>query len=164
MTKLIEKEVRKFIEGKKESYPKMTDEKWEILEDKLVSEIKEASQYYDRVGESLEDYIEDVLCYYSDMDGIITSIEKMLKDLEISEKDLKNIINGTEMDLDKLLSAYNDNELTLNALLDKDNNFIKCVWYEGLSQRRGFIYDVEKHKILSDSKYNTLMEINCPRN
>lgn len=75
MTNLIEREVRKFIEGKKESYSKMTDKKWEILEDKLVSEIEEASQNLES-DESLEDYIEDVLYYNSAMDEIITRIEE----------------------------------------------------------------------------------------
>ena len=44
MTNLITKEVRKFIESKKSNYDNMDERKWEMLEDKLVSEIEEASK------------------------------------------------------------------------------------------------------------------------
>ena len=59
MTNLITKEVRKFIESKKESYNNMDERKWEVLEDKLVSEIEEAS---------------NTLYYNSAMDEIIMRI------------------------------------------------------------------------------------------
>lgn len=36
MTNLIEREVKRFIESKKESYNNMDERKWEVLEDKLV--------------------------------------------------------------------------------------------------------------------------------
>lgn len=73
MTNLITKEVRKFIESKKESYSNMDDKKWELLEDKLVSEIEEASKNLD-AEDTLEDLIENTLYYNSAMDEIILRI------------------------------------------------------------------------------------------
>ena len=73
MTNLITKEVRKFIESKKESYNNMDERKWEKLEDKLVSEIEEASKELE-VDDTLEDLIENTLYYNSAMDEIIMRI------------------------------------------------------------------------------------------
>lgn len=73
MTNLITKEVRKFIEGKKESYNNMDERKWEVLEDKLISEIEEASKELE-VDDTLEDLIENTLYYNSAMDEIIMRI------------------------------------------------------------------------------------------
>lgn len=70
MTNLITKEVRKFIESKKESYSNMDERKWEVLEDKLVSEIEEASKELE-ADDTLEDLIENTLYYNSAMDEII---------------------------------------------------------------------------------------------
>ena len=73
MTNLITKEVRKFIESKKESYNNMDERKWEVLEDKLVSEIEEASKELE-ADDTLEDLIENTLYYNSAMDEIILRI------------------------------------------------------------------------------------------
>lgn len=73
MTNLITKEVRKFIESVQENYSNMDDKKWELLEDKLVSEIEEASKNLD-AEDTLEDLIEDTLYYNSAMDEIILRI------------------------------------------------------------------------------------------
>ena len=73
MTNLITKEVRKFIESKKESYSNMDERKWEVLEDKLVSEIEEASKELE-ADDTLEDLIENTLYYNSAMDEIIMRI------------------------------------------------------------------------------------------
>ncbi len=73
MTNLITKEVRKFIESKKESYNNMDERKWEVLEDKLISEIEEASKELE-VDDTLEDLIENTLYYNSAMDEIIMRI------------------------------------------------------------------------------------------
>lgn len=73
MTNLITKEVRKFIESKKESYNNMDVRKWEVLEDKLVSEIEEASKELEE-DDTLEDLIENTLYYNSAMDEIIMRI------------------------------------------------------------------------------------------
>jgi conserved domain protein len=73
MTNLITEEVRKFIESKKESYDNMTEEKWEVLEDKLVSEIEEASKELEE-DDTLEDLIENTLYFNSAMDEIIMRI------------------------------------------------------------------------------------------
>ena len=73
MTNLITKEVRKFIESVQDNYSNMDDKKWELLEDKLVSEIEEASKNLD-AEDTLEDLIEDTLYYNSSMDEIILRI------------------------------------------------------------------------------------------
>lgn len=73
MTNLITKEVKKFIESKKESYSNMDERKWEVLEDKLVSEIEEASKELE-ADDTLEDLIENTLYYNSAMDEIIMRI------------------------------------------------------------------------------------------
>lgn len=73
MTNLIAKEVRKFIESVQENYSNMDDKKWELLEDKLVSEIEEASKNLD-AEDTLEDLIENTLYYNSAMDEIILRI------------------------------------------------------------------------------------------
>ena len=73
MTNLITKEVRKFIESVQENYSNMDDKKWELLEDKLVSEIEEASKNLD-AEDTLEDLIENTLYYNSAMDEIILRI------------------------------------------------------------------------------------------
>ena len=73
MTNLITKEVRKFIESKKESYNNMDERKWEVLEDKLISEIEEASKELE-ADDTLEDLIENTLYYNSAMDEIILRI------------------------------------------------------------------------------------------
>ena len=73
MTNLITKEVRKFIESVQENYSNMDDKKWELLEDKLVSEIEEASKNLD-AEDTLEELIEDTLYYNSSMDEIILRI------------------------------------------------------------------------------------------
>lgn len=73
MTNLITKEVRKFIESKKESYSNMDERKWEVLEDKLVLEIEEASKELE-ADDTLEDLIENTLYYNSAMDEIILRI------------------------------------------------------------------------------------------
>lgn len=73
MTNLITKEVKKFIESKKESYSNMDERKWEVLEDKLVSEIEEASKELG-ADDTLEDLIENTLYYNSAMDEIIMRI------------------------------------------------------------------------------------------
>ena len=73
MTNLITKEVRKFIESKKESYNNMDERKWEVLEDKLVSEIEEASKELEE-DDTLEDLIENTLYYNSAMNEIILRI------------------------------------------------------------------------------------------
>ena len=73
MTNLITKEVRKFIESKKESYSNMDERKWEVLEDKLVSEIEGASKELEE-DDTLEDFIENTLYFNSAMDEIIMRI------------------------------------------------------------------------------------------
>ncbi len=73
MTNLITKEVRKFIESKKASYDNMSEEKWEILEDKLVTEIEEAAKELEE-DDTLEDLIENTLYYNSAMSEIIDRI------------------------------------------------------------------------------------------
>ena len=73
MTNLIAKEVRKFIESVQENYSNMDDKKWELLEDKLVSEIEEASKNLD-AEDTIEDLIENTLYYNSAMDEIILRI------------------------------------------------------------------------------------------
>jgi conserved domain protein len=73
MTNLIAKEVRKFIESVQENYSNMDDKKWELLEDKLVSEIEEASKNLD-AEDTLEGLIENTLYYNSAMDEIILRI------------------------------------------------------------------------------------------
>ena len=73
MTNLITKKVRKFIESKKESYNNMDERKWEVLEDKLISEIEEASKELE-ADDTLEDLIENTLYYNSAMDEIILRI------------------------------------------------------------------------------------------
>lgn len=73
MTNLITKEVRKFIESKKSNYDNMDEIKWEMLEDKLVSEIEEASKELE-ADDTLEDLIENTLYYNSAMDEIIMRI------------------------------------------------------------------------------------------
>ena len=73
MTNLIAKEVRKFIESVQENYNNMDDKKWELLEDKLVSEIEEASKNLD-AEDTLEGLIENTLYYNSAMDEIILRI------------------------------------------------------------------------------------------
>ena len=73
MTNLIEREVKRFIESKKESYSNMDERKWEMLEDKLVSEIEEASKELEE-DYTLEDLIENTLYYNSAMDEIIMRI------------------------------------------------------------------------------------------
>lgn len=73
MTNLIAKEVRKFIESVQENYSNMDDKKWELLEDKLVSEIEEASKNLD-AEDTLENLIENTLYYNSAMDEIILRI------------------------------------------------------------------------------------------
>ena len=73
MTNLIAKEVRKFIESVQENYSNMDDKKWELLEDKLVSEIEEASKELE-ADDTLEDLIENTLYYNSAMDEIILRI------------------------------------------------------------------------------------------
>ena len=66
MTNLVTKEVKKFIESKKESYSNMTEKK-------LVSEIEEASKELE-ADDTLEDLIENTLYYNSAMDEIIMRI------------------------------------------------------------------------------------------
>lgn len=73
MTNLITKEVRKFIESVQEKYSNMDGKKWELLEDKLVSEIEEGSKNLD-AEDTLEDLIENTLYYNSAMDEIILRI------------------------------------------------------------------------------------------
>lgn len=73
MTNLIEREVKRFIESKKESYSNMDERKWEMLEDKLVSEIEEAAKKLEE-DDTLEDLIENTLYYNSAMDEIIMRI------------------------------------------------------------------------------------------
>lgn len=73
MTNLIAKEVRKFIESKKSNYDNMDEGKWEVLEDKLVSEIEEASKELE-VDDTLEDLIENTLYFNSAMDEIIMRV------------------------------------------------------------------------------------------
>lgn len=51
----------------------MDGKKWELLEDKLVSEIEEASKNLD-AEDTLEDLIEDTLYHNSSMDEIILRI------------------------------------------------------------------------------------------
>ena len=75
MTNLIAKEVRKFIESKKSNYDNMDEGKWEVLEDKLVSEIEEASKELE-VDDTLEDLIENTLYFNSAMDEIIMRVAK----------------------------------------------------------------------------------------
>lgn len=75
MTNLITKEVRKFIESVQDNYSNMDGKKWELLEDKLVSEIEEASKNLD-AEDTLEDLIEDTLYYNSSMDEIILRISE----------------------------------------------------------------------------------------
>lgn len=73
MTNLIAKEVRKFIESKKSNYDNMDEGKWEVLEDKLVSEIEETSKELE-VDDTLEDLIENTLYFNSAMDEIIMRV------------------------------------------------------------------------------------------
>ena len=73
MTNLITKEVRKFIESVQDNYSNMDGKKWELLEDKLVSEIEEASKELE-AADTLEDLIENTLYYNSAMDEIILRI------------------------------------------------------------------------------------------
>ena len=73
MTNLIEREVKRLIESKKASYDNMSEEKWEILEDKLVTEIEEAAKELEE-DDTLEDLIENTLYYNSAMDEIIMRI------------------------------------------------------------------------------------------
>lgn len=73
MTNLITKEVRKFIESVRDNYSNMDGKKWELLEDKLVSEIEEASKELE-ADDTLEDLIENTLYYNSAMDEIILRI------------------------------------------------------------------------------------------
>nr|WP_297394862.1 hypothetical protein [uncultured Peptostreptococcus sp.] len=73
MTNLITKEVRKFIESKKANYDSMSEEKWEMLEDKLVTEIEEAAKELEE-DETLEDLIETTLYFNSAMSEIIDRI------------------------------------------------------------------------------------------
>lgn len=73
MTNLITKEVRKFIESKKESYSNMDERKWEVLENKLVSEIEEVSKELE-ADDTLEDLIEETLYFNSAMDEIIMRV------------------------------------------------------------------------------------------
>ena len=73
MTNLITKEVRKFIESVQENYNNMDGKKRELLEDKPVSEIEEASKNLD-ADDTLEDLIENTLYYNSAMDEIILRI------------------------------------------------------------------------------------------
>ena len=73
MTNLITREVRKFIESKKANYDSMSEEKWEMLEDKLVTEIEEAAKELEE-DETLEDLIEETLYYNSAMSEIIDRI------------------------------------------------------------------------------------------
>ena len=73
MTNLIEREVKRFIESKKASYDNMSEEKWEILEDKLVTEIEEAAKELEE-DETLEDLIETTLYFNSAMSEIIDRI------------------------------------------------------------------------------------------
>ena len=73
MTNLIAKEVRKFIESKKSNYDNMDEGKWEVLENKLVSEIEEASKELE-VDDTLEDLIENTLYFNSAMDEIIMRV------------------------------------------------------------------------------------------
>ena len=73
MTNLITREVRKFIESKKANYDSMSEEKWEMLEDKLVTEIEEAAKELEE-DETLEDLIETTLYFNSAMSEIIDRI------------------------------------------------------------------------------------------
>lgn len=73
MTNLIEREVKRFIESKKSNYDNMDERKWGVLEDKLVSEIEEASKELD-ADDTLEDLIENTLYYNSAMNEIIMRI------------------------------------------------------------------------------------------
>lgn len=70
MTNLIEREVKRFIESKKSNYNNMDERKWEVLENKLVSEIEEASKELE-ADDTLEDLIEETLYFNSAMDEII---------------------------------------------------------------------------------------------
>lgn len=73
MTNLIEREVKRFIESKKSNYDNMDERKWEVLEDKLVSEIEEASKELE-ADDTLEDLIEETLYFNSAMDEIIMRV------------------------------------------------------------------------------------------
>lgn len=73
MTNIITKEVRKFIESVQDNYSNMDGKKWELLEDKLVSEIEEASKELE-ADDTLEDLIENTLYCNSAMDEIILRI------------------------------------------------------------------------------------------
>ena len=73
MTNLITKEVRKFIESVQDNYSNMDGKKWELLEDKLVSEIEETTKELE-ADDTLEDLIENTLYYNSAMDEIILRI------------------------------------------------------------------------------------------
>ena len=73
MTNLIEREVKRFIESKKSNYDNMDERKWEVLEDKLVSEIEEASKELE-ADDTLEDLIEETLYFNSAMDDIIMRV------------------------------------------------------------------------------------------
>lgn len=73
MTNLIEREVKRFIESKKSNYNNMDERKWEVLENKLVSEIEEASKELE-ADDTLEDLIEETLYFNSAMDEIIMRV------------------------------------------------------------------------------------------
>ena len=73
MTNLIEREVKRFIESKKSNYDNMDERKWEVLENKLVSEIEEASKELE-TDDTLEDLIEETLYFNSAMDEIIMRV------------------------------------------------------------------------------------------
>lgn len=73
MTNLIEREVKRFIESKKSNYDNMDERKWEVLENKLVSEIEEASKELE-ADDTLEDLIEETLYFNSAMDEIIMRV------------------------------------------------------------------------------------------
>lgn len=73
MTNLIEREVKRFIKSKKSNYDNMDERKWEVLENKLVSEIEEASKELE-ADDTLEDLIEETLYFNSAMDEIIMKV------------------------------------------------------------------------------------------
>ncbi len=73
MTNLIEREVKRFIESKKSNYDNMDERKWKVLENKLVSEIEEASKELE-ADDTLEDLIEETLYFNSAMDEIIMRV------------------------------------------------------------------------------------------
>ena len=73
MTNLIEREVKRFIESKKSTYDNLDERKWEVLENKLVSEIEEASKELE-ADDTLEDLIEETLYFNSAMDEIIMRV------------------------------------------------------------------------------------------